>query len=121
MINQIGGGSWFPGNCLPIVQGTCYFGKSSLGSLPANFVVPYARNYYLLPGSRTRSRLGEVDLGIWNAVYAFDLSASADVKLVSVLIGNACAFSSISSSMMSTRRYLTVFTSFLDDVKKACI
>lgn len=57
MINQIGGGSWSPGNCLPIVQGTCYFGKSSLGSLPANFAVPYVRNYYLLPGSRTRSRL----------------------------------------------------------------
>ena len=53
MINQIGGGSWSSGNCLPIVQGTCYFGKSSPGSLPANFAVPYARNYYLLPGSRT--------------------------------------------------------------------
>lgn len=57
MINQIGGGSWSPGNCLPIVRGTCYFGKSSLGSLPANFAGPYVRNYYLLPGSRTRSRL----------------------------------------------------------------
>jgi len=39
MISQIGGDSWSPGNWLPIVQGTCYFGKSSLGSLPANFTV----------------------------------------------------------------------------------
>lgn len=46
--------------------GTCYFGKSSLGSLPANFGGPCARNYYLLPGSRTCR--WPATLGIWNAV-----------------------------------------------------
>jgi len=75
MINQIRSGSWSPGNCFPIVQGTCYFGKSSLSSLPANFAGPYAPK--LLPTSWVPVGRGpevafgkrEVDLGIWNAVY----------------------------------------------------
>lgn len=53
-----------PGHCI----GTCYFGKSSLGSLPANFGGPCARNYYLLPGSRTCRWPTTLGPGIWNAV-----------------------------------------------------
>lgn len=60
--------------------GTCYFGKSSLRSLAANFARLYAQNYYLLPGSRTRTCCRKCEgLGIWNAVYAADPSASPDV------------------------------------------
>lgn len=69
--------------------------------------------YFLGRGPEVAFGEREVGLGIWNAVYALDLSASADVKLVSVLIGNACAFSSISSLMMSIRRYLTLLQDFL--------
>ena len=53
-----------PGHCV----GTCYFGKSSLDSLPANFGGPCARNYYLLPGSRTCRWPATLSPGIWNAV-----------------------------------------------------
>ena len=65
--------------------------------------------YFLGRGPEVGER--EVGLGIWNAVYALNLLAPTGVKLVSVLIGNG--FSSISSLMMSIRRYLSFFKSFL--------
>lgn len=77
------------GHCV----GTCYFGKSSLGSLPANFGGPCARNYYLLPGSRTCR--WPATLGIWNAVMdslSGFLGASLIAMLFLLVSGNVRSF-----------------------------
>jgi len=80
MISQIGGDSWPPGNWFPIVQGTCYFGKSSLGSLPANFTVrAYHPKLLSISWILAKPKSKWIRVDIWNISHSISLHPRCEV------------------------------------------